>query len=156
MIGEGYRKVQKAKIEKKAKRRRPRFRRSDAQYAQEDWEAYERGIRLFNRQKFFEAHEAWEEIWQRAHEVDRRFLQGLIQAAAFLLKVEEGSLEGARRLYERAVDKLKAYRPGYWGLKVDRLMREMAQVRGAGEEGKKPGYPKIELTRNLKETDELR
>ena len=144
----------KAKIEKKVRRRRPRFRRSDAQYAQEDWEAYERGIRLFNREKFFEAHEAWEEIWQRAHEIDRRFLQGLIQAAAFLLKVEQGSLEGSRRLYERAADKLKAYRPGYWGLKVGRLLKELAQVREGMEEGQKPqACPKIQLTRKLKELE---
>ena len=87
--------MQKEKAEKKKRRRRVRFRRSDALYTMEDWEAYERGIRLFNREKFFEAHEAWEEIWHRAHEVDRRFLQGLIQAAAFLLKVEQGNLTGA-------------------------------------------------------------
>ena len=136
----------------KQRRRRPRFRRSDVQYAQEDWEAYERGIRLFNREKFFEAHEAWEEVWHRSHEVDRRFLQGLIQAAAFLLKVETGNPEGAKRLYQRSVDKLKAYRPGYWGLKVNRLLHDLARVRELVETGQKPeSFPKIQLTRKLQE-----
>ena len=144
--------MQKAKTEKKARRHRPRFRRSDVQYAEEDWEAYERGIRLFNREKFFEAHEAWEEIWHRAHEVDRRFLQGLIQAAAFLLKVEDGNLNGSKRLYERSVDKLEAYRPGYWGLKIDRLLKELSEVREGLEAEKKPEtYPKIHLKHKLKE-----
>ena len=142
------------KVEKKPRRRRPRFRRSDAQYAQEDWEAYERGIRLFNRERFFEAHEAWEEVWHRAHEVDRRFLQGLIQAAAFLLKVEEGGQGGARRLYERALDKLKAYRPGYWGLRVNKLLQGLTQVReGLAEAGKPEAYPKIELIRKREEAE---
>ena len=147
--------MQKAKIEnieKKVRRRQPRFRRSDAQYAQEDWEAYERGIRLFNREKFFEAHEAWEELWHRAHEVDRRFLQGLIQAAAFLLKVEQGNLNGARLLYQRTTDKLRAYRSGYWGLKVDQLLKDLAGIRGGCESGVKPeACPKIQLTRKLSE-----
>lgn len=144
--------MEKSKTEKKQRRRRPRFRRSDVQYAEEDWEAYERGIRLFNREKFFEAHEAWEEIWHRAHEVDRRFLQGLIQAAAFLLKVEDGNLNGSKRLYERFMDKLKAYRPGYWGLNLDKLLKELSQVREGLETEKKPeAYPKIDLKRKLQE-----
>ena len=145
---------EKEQKEKKPRRRRPRFRRSDAQYAQEDWEAYERGIRFFNREKFFEAHEAWEEIWHRAHEVDRRFLQGLIQAAAFLLKVEEESYEGAKRLYQRSRDKLAAYRPGYWGLKVDKLLEELSRIREGLETGETPEtYPKIQLTRKLQEIE---
>ena len=136
----------------KPRRRRQRFRRSDTQYAEEDWEAYERGIRLFNREKFFEAHEAWEEIWHRAHEVDRRFLQGLIQAAAFLLKVETGSAEGSRRLYQRSIDKLKAYRPGYWGLKVDKLLEELLRMREGLETERKPEtYPQIQLIRKRNE-----
>ncbi len=144
--------MQKEKAEKKKRRRRVRFRRSDALYTMEDWEAYERGIRLFNREKFFEAHEAWEEIWHRAHEVDRRFLQGLIQAAAFLLKVEQGNLTGSKLLYQRASDKLKAYRPGYWGLRLDHFLKELARIRqGLGAERKPDTYPKLQLTRKLHE-----
>ena len=136
----------------KKRKRRVRFRRSDALYTQEDWEIYDRGIRLFNREKFFEAHEAWEEIWHRAHEVDRRFLQGLIQAAAFLLKVQQDNVNGSKLLYGRTIDKLKAYRPGYWGLKVDRLLQELSQVREGLEGGEKPEtYPDIHLTRKLQE-----
>ena len=143
---------QAQKTEKKPKRRRPRFRRSDAQYAREDWETYSRGISLFNRQKFFEAHEVWEEIWQRSHQVDRRFLQGLIQAAAFLLKVEAENLNGSRRLHDRSVDKLKAYQPGYWGLKIDRLLEELSEVRVGLDEGHTPEtYPKIQVKRSRKE-----
>ena len=145
--------MQKTKTEKKVRRRRPRFRRSDVQYAQEEWEAYERGIRLFNREKFFEAHEAWEEIWHRSHEVDRRFLQGLIQAAAFLLKVEQGNLGGAARLYAGAADKLKAYRSGYWGLKVDHFLRELEKIREDLGTEEKPGYPKLRLLRALQEKE---
>jgi predicted metal-dependent hydrolase len=42
----------------------------------------ERGIALFNSGKFWEAHEAWEEIWMNHPEDGRFFIQGLIQLAA--------------------------------------------------------------------------
>lgn len=51
---------------------------------------YERGRDLFNRGRFFEAHEEWEKLWLRAHGARRLFLQGLIQIAA-----------GCHKAYER-------------------------------------------------------
>ena len=50
----------------------------------------ERGRELFNRGKFFEAHEEWERLWLHAHGPRRLFLQGLIQIAA-----------GCHKAYER-------------------------------------------------------
>src|SRR5207244_3623206 len=43
---------------------------------------FARGIALFNSRKFWEAHEAWEQIWQHHPEDGRFFIQGLIQLAA--------------------------------------------------------------------------
>src|SRR2546430_6058218 len=43
----------------------------------------ERGIELFNRGLYWEAHEAWEEAWTPdRHGPDRGFYKGLIQVAA--------------------------------------------------------------------------
>ncbi len=44
--------------------------------------AISHGIELFNSQKFFDAHEAWEAVWLKAKEPDKKFLQGLIQISA--------------------------------------------------------------------------
>lgn len=41
-----------------------------------------RGIELFNERKFWEAHDAWEQVWRGREEDGRIFLQGIIQAAA--------------------------------------------------------------------------
>jgi len=40
------------------------------------------GVRLFNGRKFFEAHEALEAVWLKAHGHRKTLLHGLIQIAA--------------------------------------------------------------------------
>ena len=44
-------------------------------------EQFERGVAHFDAREFFEAHEAWEELWLRAAEPQKTFLQGIIQLA---------------------------------------------------------------------------
>jgi len=94
-------------------------------YDQEDWENYHKGIRYFNREKFFEAHEAWEEIWKKnIDEEDKQFLQGLIQAAAYFLHLQKGEGTG-KNLVGAASQKLQTYRRGYWGTNIDHLLTEL-------------------------------
>jgi predicted metal-dependent hydrolase len=50
--------------------------------AESEAAAISHGIELFNSQKFFDAHEAWEAVWLKAKEPDKKFLQGLIQISA--------------------------------------------------------------------------
>ena len=45
---------------------------------------YLAGILFFNSHDFFEAHEVWEDLWADSHDDERRFYQGLIQAAVAL------------------------------------------------------------------------
>ena len=63
-----------------------------------------RGAELWNRGRYWEAHEAWEEPWRAAgrHTPAGRFFQGLILLAAAALKHERGAAATARRLAARA------------------------------------------------------
>jgi len=71
-------------------------------------EAIERGRDLFNRKRFFEAHEAWEEAWLREEGELRLLLQGLIQIAAALHKTERGdNPSGCVRLLEWGLAKIE-------------------------------------------------
>lgn len=67
-------------------------------------EAYLLGVDLFNRAYFWEAHEAWEEVWHAAghRSLPGRMAQGQIQVAAALLKRHMEVPAGARRLFEKA------------------------------------------------------
>jgi predicted metal-dependent hydrolase len=64
--------------------------------------ALEEGIRLFNRGKFFEAHEVWEQVWKLAKANERTFYHGLIQAAAALVHIQRGNYAGAVSVYLKA------------------------------------------------------
>src|ERR1700745_1691930 len=79
---------------------------------------YQEGIDLFNEGRFFECHEAWEEIWKRSDGEAKLFYQGLIQAAVAILHAQRGNLEGARSLYEKASAKLKAIPDEHMGLAI--------------------------------------
>jgi hypothetical protein len=63
---------------------------------------YLAGVALFNEGEYFEAHEAWEDLWSESHGDDRRFYQGLIQAAVGLCHFVNGNLGGAVKLYQSA------------------------------------------------------
>src|SRR5262249_4206191 len=60
---------------------------------------YLAGIELFNRGEYFEAHEVWEDLWHETAGPDRRYVQGLIQAAVAVYHAGNGNARGARRLF---------------------------------------------------------
>lgn len=69
---------------------------------------YLRGIELFNAGRFFESHEALEEIWMKSEGAERELLHALIQSAAALHHIQRGNLKGASSVYQRARRKLSA------------------------------------------------
>ncbi len=62
------------------------------------------GCDLYNHGYWWEAHEAWEGLWQvtRSAPAQHRFLQGLIQAANTQLKLTLGKAQAVRRLWAKA------------------------------------------------------
>ena len=86
---------------------------------------YEQGIDLFNQGRFFECHEAWEEIWKRSDGELKFFYQGLIQAAVAILHAQRGNLEGARSLYRKASAKLDSIPREHMGLAIGELRIEL-------------------------------
>jgi uncharacterized protein len=88
---------------------------------------YEQGIDLFNQGRFFECHEAWEEVWKRSDGELKLFYQGLIQAAVAILHAQRGNLEGARSLYEKASTKLAAIPAEHMKLAIGELRVALAE-----------------------------
>jgi uncharacterized protein len=106
------------------------------------------GVDLFNAQKFWEAHEAWEEIWLTSSGDDKQFLQGLIQLAAAYHHVQRGTFRGGVRLFDAALRRMAAFPPGYRG--VDRhdataaATRHRSRISG-GETVDDSEYPKLSV-----------
>lgn len=74
------------------------------------------GVALFNAQRFWDAHEAWERLWLAAEGPEKKFLQGLIQLAAAYHHVQRGTYSGGIRLFDAALAKLGEFAPEYGGV----------------------------------------
>ena len=74
-----------------------------------DSEDYLYGCDLYNHAYWWEAHEAWEALWQTCDKkaTQGRFLQGLIQATACHLKIHLKSAAGVERLGPSSLDYLR-------------------------------------------------
>jgi uncharacterized protein len=86
---------------------------------------YLEGIEFFNRCEFFEAHEAWEELWQDYSGPSRLFYQGLIQVAVCLHHFGNGNIRGARKLFHSSVKYLTPYRPVHEGIDLEKLVGQL-------------------------------
>ncbi len=100
-----------------------------------------RGVGLFNRRSYWEAHEAWEELWLVAEPELRRFVQGLIQLAAAWHHLHRGNQRGADRLFRAGLEKLRPYAPVHAGIDVSSAIACAQSAVDAGE----PGEPELFL-----------
>ena len=113
---------------------------SHSQLDPERWQhcrPYLRGIDLFNFGYYWEAHEAWENIW---HAAGRRgevaeFLKGLIALAAAGVKAREGKAAGVRQHARRAqmIFRSLIHQPKRMGLDVADLDKEAAHLADSAE-----------------------
>ncbi len=94
-------------------------------FARDD-QRYLRGIELFNRRAYFDAHEAWEELWIEQEGPERQFVKGLIQVAVCLHHFGHGNLRGAAKLCRSSTRYLSPFAPRHAGLDVERLLAELA------------------------------
>jgi predicted metal-dependent hydrolase len=94
--------------------------------SEEDLENYRHGVALWTAHEFFECHEVFEEMWLRAGD-ERRFYQGIIQAAAGFYKVQLESRGRGVSLLQTAIAKLTLYPERYLGLDVHALIRELTE-----------------------------
>jgi len=87
------------------------------------------GIRLFNAQKYFEAHEAMEAVWLTASGDRKTFLHGLIQVAAAFHHQARGNIEGFRSLLEKGCTRLVKFNPAAEGVDVAGLLFQLQRWR---------------------------
>ncbi|MGB2867549.1 MAG: DUF309 domain-containing protein [Bacteroidota bacterium] len=88
-------------------------------------ERFREGVRDFNNEKFFEAHEVLEDLWHEYRETDRTFIQGLIQLAAGFYHVQCENPKGAISQLNKGSKKLEAYAPVYLQISVQGLLNQV-------------------------------
>ena len=92
------------------------------------------GAALFDARRFWDAHEAWEEVWQEEARPIRSFYQGLIQiAAGFHHWTVTRRPRGVQILLGAGVEKLEWYAPHYLGVDVAATIDEASRRRALAE-----------------------
>src|SRR3954470_3504859 len=94
------------------------------------------GIIFFNARRYFEAHEAWEDLWREEKGPLRTFYQGLVHAAVGLHHRERGNPIGMISQLEKCLSRMDGFASDTAGIDVARLRHDIGQVlKGRGVEG---------------------
>ena len=109
-------------------------------------ELFAHGVALFNTRYFFEAHEAWEEIWLHTEPPEKTFLQGLIQVTAAFHHQSRNNLHGTASLLRAGLVKLDDFPPHHRGLDIEKLRgvaRRWLAALSHTENNRWPALPRI-------------
>lgn len=83
------------------------------------------GLRLYDAEEFFAAHEAWETVWLRAQEPEKMFLQALIQVTAAFHHLQRNNSQGTALLLRAALGRLERYPASFAGISVTLLCNDI-------------------------------
>ncbi len=117
-------------------------------------EALARGAALFNQGLYWEAHEAWEELWLELDDEPKLFVQGLIQVAAGYFKATvQLQPRGCVKLLTTALQKLDRAPPDFLGVETQRFLPAVRRTLAEAQrwlEGEIPAIdrallPRVEL-----------
>ena len=99
---------------------------------------------LFNRQEFFAAHEAFEDLWRAATGDEKQLLKAITQAAVALHHHSTGNLTGACGVLARAVRGLGAGPRQFHGIDLAALSADLERwQRHLAGEGPQPPFPQL-------------
>lgn len=89
----------------------------------------QRGIELFNQGRYWDAHEAWEEVWRLDRwGPDRGFYKGLIQVAAGCLHYGRRNHRGAHNKLAGGVGYLRPYLPAHHDVRLLELVSRVEEL----------------------------
>jgi uncharacterized protein len=104
-----------------------------------------RGFELFNEAKYFEAHEALEDVWRASPPAEKKFFQGLVQVAVAFHHHSTGNLVGMRSVLHRAAKNLAPAPADFAGIDLKRLLDSLGRWQIAIEQERpKPPLPQME------------
>ena len=64
-------------------------------------------LNLFNNQKWYEAHDAFEDIWNTVDGDERQIIQGILQVSVSQFHLSKGNLNGATILLGEGLGRIK-------------------------------------------------
>jgi predicted metal-dependent hydrolase len=95
----------------------------------------EAGIVLMRAERWFDAHEAFEDEWRTAPDPERDFLQGLVHVTVAWHHASRGNAPGASRQLEKATRRLAPYAPEHRGVEVTSVLGQVEAASARIAEG---------------------
>ncbi|MDP7128681.1 MAG: DUF309 domain-containing protein [Candidatus Marinimicrobia bacterium] len=89
---------------------------------------FQRGLAEYEKGDYFEAHEAWEDLWSDYNFPDRKFIQGLIQLSVSFVHLGNGNLIGAKSLLKKCQDKFSDFSVVQRGINLSELKSAIEAV----------------------------
>ena len=104
-------------------------------------ETVKESVQLFNEQRYWECHEALEQIWRReTNPIEKALQQGVILSASALVHAQKDEDAICIGMIPSALTRLNQWKEGsYYSLNVDLLKKSMEEILKSG----KIIYPKI-------------
>ena len=90
---------------------------------------FQEGMKQYKAMDYFEAHEAWEDLWSDYYLEDKKFVQGLIQLAVSFVHIGNGNLNGAKSLLRKSKEKFQEFSGVHRGINVSVLLNQIEMVR---------------------------
>lgn len=97
----------------------------------EELRLFRAGVAKFDAQKFWHAHEDWEDLWnmlkkRNANNVEILLIQGLIQTAALLVNHRKKKSRGVTNQWLKLVPKLSTFDEA-WGIDINTHLMNIEQ-----------------------------
>ena len=89
---------------------------------------FKKGLKHYRANEFYEAHEAWEDLWSDYNLEDKKFIQGLIQLSVSFVHLRNNNINGAKSLLKKCNEKFKNYSGIHRGIDVDLLLQDIKKV----------------------------
>ena len=99
---------------------------------------FPQALELFNSGAWYEAHDAFEEIWHEQIDPDRKLIQAIVQIAVAHVHLERGNTRGATILLGEGIGRLRPSLPSALGLDLNALHTAVADRLSALQSGSDP------------------
>ena len=103
------------------------------------------GVEFFNSAHYYDAHEAWEDVWRESIGEERLYLQGLVQVAVALHHASTRNYLGAKSVLARAARNLSTCPRSLHGIDVVDLRIKLEKSQSQLAAGRLPSRFAIRL-----------
>ena len=85
-------------------------------------------LNLFNNQKWYEAHDAFEDIWNTLDGEKRQIIQGILQVSVSQFHLSQGNLNGATILLGEGLGRIKNRTNENMGIDLESLCQSLEKL----------------------------